>query len=172
MSDSVEQARLRLASLRAGRATPELLATVRVEAYGNMMPIDQVAQVGVQPPRGLVVTPHDPSLVGAVARAIGDSDLGARPNVDGVRIRLEVPAPTDEQRGKLAKRAKDEAEEARVAVRLARRDCINAMKRARAADEISEAKLNGRSKDVQSLTDEHVAQIDELLATALTAIAE
>lgn len=172
MEASVEDARRRLASLRAGRATPELLATVRVDAWGSQLPIDQVAQVGVQPPRGLVVTPHDPSLVGAIERAIGDSDLGARPRVDGQRIRIEVPAPTAEQREQLAKRARDEAEAARVAVRLARRDCVNALRRQRADDAISEAKLNGRSKDVQAMTDEHVAQVDELLARALEAIAE
>ncbi len=172
MAESVEQARRRLASLRAGRATPELLSTVRVDGYGTKLPIDQVAQVGVQPPRGLVVTPHDPSLLGAIERAIGASDLGARPNVDGVRIRLEVPAPTDEQRQQLVRKAKEEAEEARVAIRLARRDGVNALRRQRAADEISEAKLNGRSKDLQALTDEHVAQIDELLARALEAISE
>lgn len=172
MDDAVEAARVRLAALRAGRATPEMLTGIRVPAWGSEMPIDQVAQIGVQPPRGLVVTPHDPSIVAAVAKAIGDSDLGARPNVDGQRIRIEVPAPSDEQRKLLAKKAADEAEAARVSVRLARRDCINALKRQRSADEISEAKLNGRSKDVQTMTDEHIAQIDEFYARAQAAIAE
>jgi ribosome recycling factor len=172
MDAAVEDARRRLAALRAGRASVDLVADVRVSAWGSELPLAQVAQVGAQPPRGLVVTPHDPSLVAAVEKAIADSDLGARPRVDGQRIRIELPAPTDERRTQLARQAKEVAEEARVAVRLARRDCINEMKRERAADAISEAKLNGRSKDVQVWTDERIAAIDQLLATALTAIAE
>jgi ribosome recycling factor len=89
-----------------------------------------------------------------------------------MRLRLELPAPTDERRTQLARQAKEAAETARVAVRLARRDAINELRRSRAADEISEGKLNGRSKDLQVWTDERVAQVDELLATALAAIAE
>ena len=81
-------------------------------------------------------------------------------------------APTDERRAQLARQAKEVAEGARVAIRLARRDAINELRRSRAAEEISEAKLNGRSKDLQLWTDERVAQVDELLATALAAIAE
>ena len=172
MDAAIEDARRRLAALRAGRASVDMVADIRVPAWGSEMPLAQVAQVGAQPPRGLVVTPHDPSLVQAVEKAISDSDLGARPRVDGQRIRIELPAPTDERRAQLAKQAKDVAEQARVAVRLARRDAINELRRERAAETISEAKLNGRSKDLQAWTDEHVAAVDELLATALAAIAE
>lgn len=168
MDAAVEDARRRLAALRVGRASPDLVADIRVAAWGNELPISQVAQIGAQPPRGLVITPHDPSLIPAIERAIGDSDLGARPRVDGVRVRIELPAPTAERRAQLAKQAGDTAEQARVAVRLARRDAINELRRSRAADEISEGKLNGRSKDLQAMTDEHVASVDELLATALT----
>ncbi len=172
MAAAVEDARRRLAALRVGRASPDLVADIRVPAWGSELPLSQVAQVGAQPPRGLVITPHDPSLIPAIERAIGDSDLGARPQADGVRVRLELPAPTNERRAQLAKQAKDEAEQARVAVRLARRDAINELRRSRSADEISEAKLNGRSKDLQAMTDEHVAQVDELLATALAELTQ
>ncbi|MCW2924922.1 MAG: ribosome recycling factor [Thermoleophilia bacterium] len=172
MEGALEDARVRMAGLRAGRATVELVAGVRVQAWGSELPLAQVAQVSAQPPRALVITAHDPSLVPAIERALGDSDLGARPRVDGVRVRLELPAPTAERRDVLAKQARELAEDAKVAVRLARRDAINELRRSRAADEISEGKLNGRSKDLQVMTDEHVARADELLATTLRAIAE
>lgn len=172
MDAAVEDARRRLAALRAGRASTDLVADIRVAAWGSTLPLAQVAQVGAQPPRGLVVTPHDPSLVPAVEKALADSDLGARPRVDGQRIRIELPSPTDERRAQLARQAKETAEQARVAVRLARRDAVNELRRARAAELISEAKLNGRSKDLQGWTDERIAQVDELLATALAGIAE
>lgn len=172
MSDAVEQARRRLAALRTGRASPDLIADLQVDAWGARMPLSQVAQVGVQQPRGLVITPHDPSLAGAIERAVAASDLGARPMSDGMRVRLELPAPTDEQRVRLARQARELAEQARVAIRLARRDAINELRRARAGDDISEAQLNGRSKRLQAACDEHVAQVDALLARALEAVAE
>ena len=172
MDASVDDARRRLAALRVGRASVDLVADLRVAAWGSQMPLAQVAQLGTQPPRGIVVTPHDPSLVPAIERALGDSDLGARPRVDGQRIRLELPAPTDERRAQLGRQARELAEEARIAVRLARRDAINELRRRRAADEVSEGKLNGRSKDLQAMCDEHVAEVDELLARTLDALAE
>ena len=172
MDAAVDDARRRLAALRVGRASPDLVADIRVSAWGSELPLTQVAQIGAQPPRGLIVTPHDPSLVAVIERAIGDSDLGARPRVDGNRIRIELPAPTDERRTQLARQAGDLAEQARVAIRLARRDAVNELRRSRAADEISEGKLNGRSKDLQALTDEHVAEIDALLAATQVAIRE
>ncbi len=172
MDAAVDDARRRMAALRVGRASPDLVADIRVSAWGSELPLAQVAQVAAQPPRGLVVTAHDPSLVPAIERAIGDSDLGARPRVDGQRVRIELPAPTDERRTKLQRQARELAEAARVAVRLARRDAVNELRRRRAADEVSEGKLNGRSKDLQAMCDDHVAQVDELLERTLAAIAE
>lgn len=171
MDGAVEDARRRLASLRTGRASVDMVADVRVAAWGGELPLSQVAQVGVQPPRGLVVTPHDPSLLAAIERALTQRELGARPQVDGARIRLELPAPTDERRVQLARDAREVAEAARVEIRLARRDSINELRRARAADEVSEGKLRGRSKDLQAMTDVAVEQVDRHLATALEAIA-
>jgi ribosome recycling factor len=151
MADAVQDATRRLAALRAGRASVDLVADLRVPAWGSQLPLSQVAQVGTQPPRGLVVTPHDPSLLPAIERVLADSDLGARPQADGVRVRLQLPAPTDERRVQLVRQAREQAEQARVAIRLARRDAINELRRERAADQVSEAKLNGRSRDMQAL---------------------
>jgi ribosome recycling factor len=172
MDDVVEDARRRLAALRVGRASVDMIADLRVSAWGSDMPLSQVAQLGTQPPRGLVATPYDPSLLPAIERALGNSDLGARPRVDGIRVRVELPAPTDEGRTRLARQAKDQAEQSRVAVRLARRDAINELRRMRAADEIGEGRLNGRSRDLQAMCDERIASIDALLATALAALAD
>lgn len=172
MDGAVEEARKRLSGLRAGRASVDLVAHLRVLAWGSELPLSQIAQVAAQPPRALVITAHDPSLVAAIERVLGDTDLGARPRVDGNRIRLELPAPTSERRQLLKKQARDCAEQARVAIRLARRDAVNELRRSRAADEISEGKLNGRSKDLQAMTDEHVARVDELLDMSLQAIEE
>ncbi len=167
MDAAVEDARRRLAALRVGRASPDLVNDIRVAAWGSELPISQVAQVGAQPPRGLVITPHDPSLIPALERAIGDSDLGARPPVGGGGLGHPRPGTTPQRRAQLAKQAGDTAEQARVAVRLARRDAINELRRSRAAEEIGEGKLIGRSKDLQAMTDERVASIDQLLATTL-----
>lgn len=172
MDAAVRDAQRRLAALRAGRASADLVTGIRVRAWGSELPLSQVAQVAVQPPRGLVVTPHDPSLVASVERALADSDLGARPRVDGACLRIELPAPTAERRASLQRQAREEAEAARVAVRMARRDAINELRRLRAADQISDARLGGRSKDVQSLTDEHVLRVEELLAATLAALQE
>lgn len=172
MDDAVDVFQGRLAGLRTGRASIAMVADVRVRAWGGEVPLSTVAQVAVQPPRGLVVTPHDPSLVAEVERALADCDLGARPRVDGPRLRLEVPPPTEEMRQRLVRTAKDEAEQARVAIRLARRDAINVLKRQRAAEEVSEGKLRGRTKDLQAWTDERVARVGELLAAALARIEE
>lgn len=170
MDAAVEDARRRLASLRTGRASVDLVVDVPVAAWGSELPLAQVAQVGVQPPRGLVVTPHDPSLVPAVARALELRELGAPAQVDGVRIRIQLPAPSDERRVQLAREAREVAEAARVGIRLARRDALNELRRRRAAEEVSEGKLRGRSKDLQAWTDAAVEQVDEYLATALEAI--
>lgn len=170
MEDAVEATRRTLATLRTGRAAPEMLDRVLVEAYGSKMALAQVAQVGVQQPRGLVVTPHDPSLLAAVERALRDADLGAQPSSDGIRVRLDLPAPSGERRAELAKVASRDAEAGRIAVRNARRDAINELRRQCKAGDISEARLNGTSKRLQTLTDEHVAKVDELLATTLAVL--
>jgi ribosome recycling factor len=172
MDQALNALRRELGTLRTGRVTTALVSTLRVEAWGTRMPMEQVAQITVQQPRGLVVTPHDPSLVPDVEKTLVAAELGCSPRIDGGRLRLEIPAPTEERRIELKKQARDLAEQARVAMRLARRDAVNELKRRRAAEEISEGKLHGRSKDLQELTDEHVAEVEKALRDALAAIDE
>lgn len=163
MRGAINVVRRDLAALRTGRAHTGLVAHVMVEAWGSSIPLEQVAQIGVVPPRGLVVTPHDPSLTPAIVAALQQAELGAMPRVDGVRIRLELPASTQEQRDQARQRAAKIAEAGRVAVRLARRDGINDLRRAHKAGSITQARLNGRSKDLQRQTDQAIAEIDALL---------
>lgn len=170
MDDAVDSLQRRLGALRTGRASVDMVAHLQVAAWGSRVPLAQVAQIGTQPPRGILVTAHDPSLVPAIERTLVDAELGASPRVDGPRLRIELAPPSAEGRERLRTTAKDEAEQARVAVRLARRDAINELRRRRAAAELSEARLNGRSKDIQTWTDERITRIDALLAAALADI--
>lgn len=160
----------RLASLDPGRAHPGLVATLMVEAYGSRMPLEQLAQVVARPPRGLLITPFDAGTAAHVERAIAEANLGAMPARDGGAIRLELPQASTERREQLARQARDAAEQARVQVRLARRDQVNDLKKRAARGEITEARRNGRTRDAQAATDEHVARIDASLAQALERI--
>ncbi|MCW2955523.1 MAG: ribosome recycling factor [Thermoleophilia bacterium] len=172
MTQAVNTLKRQLSGMRTGRVTVALVATLRVDAWGSRMPLEQVAQITVQQPRGLTITPHDQALTPAIEKALGSADLGATPRNDDGRLRIEIPAPTDERRVLLRKQANDLAEEARVAIRLARRDSINDLKKRRAKEEISEGKLHGRTKDMQAMTDEHVEQVDKLLRAAMKSINE
>lgn len=170
MVAAVDHARRELAALGAGRAQVGLVDAIPVRAWGSVVPLSQVAQVAVQPPRALVVTLHDPSLVPAAETALRDAGLGASPRVDGQRLRIELPAPTAERRVELSRRARTGAEVARVAIRTARADAVKLLRRDRAADRISEGQLRGRQRRLQDLVDEHVALIDAALAEALAAL--
>ena len=170
MKAAVESTRRTLAGLQVGRAHPDLLDRIRVQAYDALHPLSSLAQVGVQQPRGLVITPHDPHVLGAIERALQASDLGVQPSNDGTRIRIELPPPSSERRHELARTARATAEQGRVAVRSARHAALHELRRQRASDRISEAQLRGRSKRLQPLTDDHVAQINALLANTLAAL--
>jgi ribosome recycling factor len=170
MADAVEHLKRDLAALDPGRASPALLDRVRVSAYGSELPLVQVAHVTAQPPRALLVTAHDPSLAPAIERAMAQANLGAMPSSDGARVRLELPPPTAERRTELARTAKDLAERARVAVRLARRDAVNELRRDAASGKITTARMNGRSKDAQAAADEHVGLVNDALTATLRAL--
>ena len=174
MDDAVEATRRKLATVRAGRATPELLDRIEVDAYGSgsRTPIAHMATIAAPEPRLLVVTPFDPSTLGAIERAISASDLGVNPSNDGRLIRLPMPPLTQQRRDELAKVVKGIAEDARIAIRNARKDANNTLKRMCTAGEIVENQQRGRTKVVQEATDEHIAQVDALLAAKLAELAE
>ena len=148
-------------SVRTGRANAKVLDRIMVEYYGAMTPINQIAGVKSPDARLLVIEPWDKGALKPIEKAIQESDLGVTPNNDGAVIRLPFPELTEERRRELAKQCKTYAEEARVAVRNARRDANAALGKAEKAGEITEDDLRGGEADVQKLTDKYIAKIDD-----------
>ncbi|MEO3385917.1 ribosome recycling factor [Mesorhizobium sp. CAU 1741] len=153
-----------LASLRTGRASANLLDPVQVQAYGAPMPITQVATVTVPEPRMLSVSVWDKQLVGAVDRAIRESNLGFNPIVDGTNLRIPLPELNEQRRKELAKIAHQYAESAKVATRHVRRDGMEIAKKAEKDGDISQDDSRVQSDRVQKITDETITMIDGLLA--------
>ncbi len=153
-----------LAALRAGRASANILDPVHVEAYGSRVPINQVANIAVPEARMISVSVWDKSMVGAVERAVRDSNLGLNPIVDGQMLRIPLPELNEERRRELAKLAHTYAENARIAIRHVRRDGMDDLKKAEKDGLIGQDESRGLSEKVQKLTDEMISDIDHLLA--------
>ncbi|MEZ5828217.1 MAG: ribosome recycling factor [Hyphomicrobiales bacterium] len=151
--------------LRTGRASASLLDPIMVMAYGNPMPLNQVATVNVPEPRMITVQVWDKSQVGAVDKAIRESDLGLNPVVEGQLLRLPIPELNEERRQEIAKVAHKYAEQARVAVRNVRRDGMEHLKRAEKEDHMGKDEHHTLATKVQDLTDKVIKEIDEALAT-------
>lgn len=149
------------ASIRAGRANPNVLNKIRVDYYGTPTPIQQVANVSVPEPRMIQIAPWDRSLIKAIEKAIMTSDLGINPSNDGVVIRLIFPEVTEERRKQLAKDVKKKGEEQKVAVRNVRRDGVDAVKKLEKASEITEDDRKNLEDQLQKLTDKFVKNIDK-----------
>jgi ribosome recycling factor len=170
MEGAIEVLHRELGGLRTGRAAASLLEPVNVAAYGAEMPMNQVGTIGVPEPRMLTVQVWDKGLVSAVEKAIRESGLGLNPAVDGQMVRVPIPALTEERRTELTKVAHKYAEEARVSVRNVRRHAMDELKNAEKAGDISEDAYHGYADEVQKVTDDHVAKIDEILAHKETEI--
>lgn len=151
-------------TVRTGKASVHLLDAVRVEAYGTRMPLNQVATVTAPEARLVVVQAFDKSTVGDIVKGIQKADLGLNPQVDGQIIRLPIPALNEERRKELVRHCKSIAEEGRVAVRNIRRDANEQIKKAQKEKTISEDQEADAHDKIQELTDEHIEQIDDLLA--------
>ncbi len=163
MEKAVEAIRREFASVRTSKASPALLDTVRVEAYGSHMPLNQVASVSAPEPRLLVVQPWDRSLLGVIERAIRESDLGLNPSNDGKIVRVPIPPLTEERRRDLVRLLHKMAEEGRVAVRQARKDANDEIKHRQKDEHLSEDEARREQEEVQKLTDQYIERIDELL---------
>jgi ribosome recycling factor len=157
MDKAVEAVKREFATVRTGKATTALLDLVRVEAYGNEMPLNQVASVAAPEPKLLTIQPWDKTLLKAIEKAILASDLGLTPANDGAVIRIPIPALTEERRKELVKVVHKFAEEGRVAVRHARTDAINRIKK---TEHVSEDEKKHAEKDVQKLHDDHLKLVD------------
>ena len=163
MAKSVEALGLELAKIRTGRAHPSLLDHIRVNYYGNEVPIKQVANVTAEDARTLAVAPWEKGMVTAVEKAIMQSDLGLNPNTAGSVIRVPMPALTEERRRDLIKVARSEAEQGRVAIRNIRREANNEFKEMVKEKMISEDDERRGQEAIQKLTDKYVKEVDQLL---------
>jgi ribosome recycling factor len=164
MDKSVEAFKNELAKVRTGRASLALLDGIQVNAYGSVMPLNQVSTLTIPESRTIAIQPWDPQVLGAIEKAILKSDVGLTPANDGKIIRLNIPQLTEERRKELVKQVKKVAEEFRVAVRNARRDAIDQLKKQKKEKEISEDDLFKLQDDAQSETDDYIAQIDDISA--------
>ena len=157
MARAVEAVKREFATVRTGKATTSLLDLVKVEAYGSEMPLNQVASVAAPEPKLLTIQPWDKSLLKAVEKAILTSDLGLTPSNDGSVVRIPIPPLTEERRKELAKVVHKFAEEGRVAIRHARTEAINRIKK---TEHVSEDEQKLAEKEAQKLHDDHLRLVD------------
>jgi len=169
MDKAVEAVRREFSTVRTGKATTSLLDLVRVEAYGNEMPLNQVAGVAAPEPKLLTVQPWDKSLLKAVEKAILASDLGLTPSNDGNLIRIPLPPLNEERRKELVKVVHKFAEEGRVAIRHARTEAIARIKK---AEHVSEDEKKHAEKEMQKLHDDHLKLVEEAVKSKEAEIME
>jgi ribosome recycling factor len=162
MDGHIEHVRRELGGVRTGRASVNILDTVHVEAYGSSMPVNQVASLSVPEPTMIVATPFDPSLMGAIEKAIRSSNLGLNPTNDGKVVRIPLPALTEERRKEMSKLVHKFAEEGRNGIRQVRRDANDKLKKLLKDSKISEDDERRGLDDVQKITDQQIALIDDI----------
>lgn len=163
MHKSVDTVDKEFRAVRTGKANVHLLDTVRVQAYGTALPINQVATVNAPEPRLIVLQAFDKTVVGDIVKAIQAADLGLNPQPDGQLIRVPIPALNEDRRKELVKHCHKVAEDGRVAIRNIRRDANEALKKLQKDKKISEDDERKSHDEVQKITDEHIKQIDEHL---------
>jgi ribosome recycling factor len=165
MGKCLEATRSEFASIRTGRATPALLDRLHVEAYGQAVPLKQVAGIATPDSRSLVITAYDKGVVGDIRKAIEKSDLGLTPNIDGTSIRLMIPPLNEERRKELAKVVKKKAEDGKIAVRNVRHKAHDDLKHKQKDGEITEDENKRMQDRLQKLTDKYVKDIDVLVVS-------
>ena len=163
MEKAVTVAKDDLSSVRTGRATPSMFSRVVVDYYGAFTPLNQLASVSVPEARMAVIKPYDASQIGAIEKAVRDSDLGVNPTNDGQVLRVVFPQLTEERRRDLAKQAKSEAEDAKIGIRNSRKDANTEIKKLEKSG-LSEDVCKSAEDEVQTLTNNYIRKIDDLLA--------
>ena len=164
MEKAVSHVQAQYSSVRTGRANPALVEKLPVEYYGSTVPLQQLAGFQVPEARTLVVKPHDRGSMGAIEKAIRDSDLGLQPSNDGIVIRLSFPVLTEQRRKEYVKVVKNMTEDGRVAVRNVRRDARKQLEVAEKNSEISKDDLERAEKDLDKYTQEHIEIIEKAFA--------
>ncbi len=164
MASGVDAFKRELVKIRTGRASLALLDDIKVDAYGSLMPVDQVGTMTIPESRMIVIQPWDPQMLPVIEKSILSSDLGLTPANDGKVIRLTIPQLTEERRKELVKQVKKVAEEFKVAVRNVRREANDSLKKMKKDKEISEDDMFRLQDEAQKATDMYVTQIDEIAA--------
>jgi ribosome recycling factor len=163
MDRSVDSLKQAYSKLRTGRASAGLIEPIRVDYYGSQVPLSQTASVVVEDARTITITPWEKAMVGPIEKAIMASDLGITPNTAGTVIRLVLPAMTEERRREVVKVVKQEAEQAKIAIRNVRRDAMQEVKEQLKKKLISDDDEKRAEADIQKLTDQHIAKVDEVM---------
>ena len=164
MDKTIEAFRRELAKIRTGRASVDMFDGIKVESYGAMMPINQVATVTTPESRVIVIQPWDPQVLPSIEKAILKANLGMTPANDGKLIRITIPQLTEERRKELVKQVKKTCEDYRVNIRNARRDAIDVFKKQKKDKDISEDDMHKGQDEVQKVTDTYIKTIDDALA--------
>ncbi len=170
MKKALESVRHEMSGVRTGKASPGLLDTVKVDAYGSHVPIQQVGSVSAPEPRLLVVQPWDKSLIKAIIKGINEANMGLNPTDDGIVVRIPIPTLTEERRKDLVKLIAKFAEEGRVHVRQVRHDLNKTIKEREHEGEIPADDAKRLTADVQKLTDKYIGLIDDLLKHKTTEV--
>ena len=170
MTKTLDSLTERLSEVRAGRANPAILNKVKIDYYGTPTPINQVAGISVPEARMIMIQPWDVSILKEIEKAILASEIGINPNNDGKVIRLVFPELTEERRKELVKEIKKYAEDAKVAIRNARRDGIDKAKAMQKDGEITEDELKAAEIEIQKITDKNVEEVDKIIAAKETEI--
>ncbi|MFW5947740.1 MAG: ribosome recycling factor [Gemmatimonadota bacterium] len=163
MDAAIDAMRREFSGVRTGKATPSLLDTVRVDAYGSKVPLNQVASVNTPEPRLIVVQPWDKNLIDEIERGIMTADLGLNPSNDGNVIRVPIPPLSEERRKDMVKLLHKMAEEGRISVRYARQEANKTIKQQESDHEISEDEARRRLDRVQEMTDQYIEKIDTMM---------
>jgi ribosome recycling factor len=172
MDKAVEVAKEEFAVIRTGRATPSLFSKILVDYYGAPTPLQQLASFAIPEARVVIITPYDKSAMGAIEKAIRDSNLGVNPNNDGTIIRIVLPQLTEERRKEYIKIAKGKAEDARVSVRNIRRRAKEELDRLVKDGEVGEDDVTRAEKELEHVTKRHVERIDDLFRHKETELLE
>jgi ribosome recycling factor len=159
MDKSVGYLKKQLQNIRAGKANPSMLSSVKVEYYGTMTPLSQVSNINTPDGRTLSIQPFEKSLIQEIEKGIMKADLGFNPMNNGESVIINVPPLTEERRTQLAKQAKAEAEEAKIGIRNDRRDALKELKDL----DLSEDLMKNNEKDIQEITDNYIDKVDEIL---------
>ena len=172
MNKAVEVAKDDFGAIRTGRAHPAMFNKIMVDYYGTFTPLSQLATIQIPEPRMAVVSPFDKGAMTGIEKAIRDSDLGVNPHTDGVVIRVNFPQLTEERRKDYIKVAKTKAEDSKISMRNIRRHAIDAMEKLEKDGDIGKDDVARGEKELEKVTADHVAKIDELLKHKETELLE